>query len=67
MYIMEEAHNNTIKKFKCAQCNIENNMLKCVSSSSLHRCGYLCEYCWTKFHKRMAEIYFCRLQNKCNY
>jgi hypothetical protein len=65
MYIMEEVNDNTIKKFKCELCSTENNMLKCVSS--LDRCGYLCEYCWTTFHKRMAEIYFFRLQNKCNY
>ncbi len=64
---MEEVHNNTIKKFKCSQCWLENNMLKCFSSSSLNRCGYLCEYCWTAFHKRMAEIYFFRIQNNCNY
>jgi hypothetical protein len=56
MYIMEEVHNNLIKKFKCTQCSMENNMLKWVSS--LNRCGFLCEYCWSRFHKRMAEIYF---------
>jgi hypothetical protein len=56
MYIMEEVHNNLIKKFKCTQCSMENNMLKWVSS--LNRCGFLCEYCWMRFHKRMAEIYF---------
>ena len=62
---MEELNNNSIKKFKCSQCRIENNMLKCVSSSSLNRYGYLCEYCWTTFYKRIAEIYFFGLQNKC--
>ena len=36
---MEKLNNNTIKKFKCSQCCIENNMLKCVSLVSLNRCG----------------------------
>ena len=65
MYIMEVVNDNTIKKFKCAQCSIEKNMVKYVSS--LNRCGYLCEYCWATFHKRIAEIYYCGFQQKCNY
>lgn len=61
---MEELNNNTIKKFKCNQCGIENNILKCISSSSLNRCGYLCEYCWAIFNKRISEIYFYKSRNK---
>ena len=53
---MEELHDNSIRKFRCDQCLLEHNMIKYICAKG--SCGYLCEYCWKTFFKRMNEIYF---------